>query len=187
MITKNTQLVSTEEHTLYAIWDEYPTCEITAIKNSTTVTAVPKDDNNALVYYGWSSSYSGENKTEKVINGTGTITYYVKDALGGTGSCSAEIKNTTNDCGGKTAYNGQCCTKYTKYSGTCQCEYYWDCGGSSYCHKTYNCDPTSGCSKCTGKVVSGCDSAPAYKNCESPSKVCSSGTKLSNSYCFKAK
>jgi len=188
MITKNTQLVSTEEHTLYAIWDEYPTCEITAIKNSTTVTAVPKDDNNALVYYGWSSSYSGENKTKKVINGTGTITYYVKDALGGTGSCSAKIKNTYDEpyCNSPySLYAGQCRRQNgTKQTGSCRC-----CWGGGPC-KNGTCNGKScDCPGTSYEEGNSCGTEPIYEyGTTYYSKKCSSGyTKLSSSYCFQAK
>ena len=99
-----------------------PTCSISATSGSTTLTATYFDNSGAVSYYGWSSTYSGTNSTTKTIDSTGTITYYVKDAAGNTGSCSVVISDANAV--------GYCSSGYTKCSGT-GCECYKYAGSSS--------------------------------------------------------
>ena len=108
-----------------------PTCSISATAGSTTLTATYSDNSGAISYYGWSSTYSGANSTTKTINSTGTITYYVKDVAGNTGSCSVEIVSTNeiNVCPSEYSDTGSSCRKYAGcYKGgklltTGYCEY----------------------------------------------------------------
>ena len=187
-----------------------PTCTLSA--NSSTITASASDTGGSgLVYYGWDSSYSGDNSTSKSIT-TGTHTYYVKDGAGNTGSCSISIIATTKgsyvDCGG-----------YLEDSGGC---YYWKsatpnytAGGDCWCKKSgssaltigfcYISGSSAACSCPSGTSVSSnnCTKSVSSYSCSSgylsgsSCKVYTSGTtvttytcpseytKIDNSYCYK--
>ena len=125
-----------------------PTCTLSASAGSTTITAKASDTGGSGVAgKGFSTSYGGE--TTKKVSATGTIKYYVKDGAGNTGSCSATISATTENC--------ECGAGFPQ-SGACYIGVIVD-------------------GKWTGNKY--------YKECDY-SYSCSSGTKLSNSYCFKA-
>ena len=116
------------------------------------------NDVSNLSYYGWNSTYSGDNSTTKDISGVGTFTYYVKDKFGNTGSCGMSVTATgeithplycTKSCGG--LGKGAC-------NSHASC--YWTSGG--YCNGTYEYQ---------------CNTYREY--------VCSSGyTKINDSYCY---
>ena len=125
-----------------------PTCSLSASAGSTTITATVSDTGGSgIAGKGFSTSYGGE--TTKTVSSTGTIKYYVKDGAGNTGTCSATISATTEncDCGAGFPQSGAC------YIGIIE----------------------------NGKWVGN----RYYKECDW-TYTCSSGTKLSNSYCFKA-
>ena len=136
--------------TLTANWEisdtTAPTCTLSASAGSTTITAKASDTGGSGVAgKGFSTSYGGE--TTKKVSATGTIKYYVKDGAGNTGSCSATISATTENC--------ECGAGFPQ-SGACYIGVIVD-------------------GKWTGNKY--------YKECDY-SYSCSSGTKLSNNYCF---
>lgn len=123
---------SNEPVTLYAIWKindaTPPTCTLSANASTITASASDEEGGSGLAYYGWDSSYSGDNSTSKDI-AKATHTYYVKDKAGNTGSCSITIAGTTPYCA-TTGYSidGSKCTKKEnalsvyKATGWCRCE-----------------------------------------------------------------
>ena len=151
-ITSESIVSTASDHTLYAYWQisdtTAPTCTLRASAGSTTITATVSDTGGSgIAGKGFSTSYGGE--TTKTVSSTGTIKYYVKDGAGNTGTCSATISATTEncDCGAGFPQSGAC------YIGIIE----------------------------NGKWVGN----RYYKECDW-TYTCSSGTKLSNSYCFKA-
>ena len=128
--------------------------------NGTMLEASSDVDN--LSYYGWDSSYSGDNSTSKIINSVGMYTYYVKDQFGNTGSCGVDVVATnviseplycTANCGGLS--EGVC---KSHYSDGCN----WTAGTTGYCTGTYQYQ---------------CNTYTGYS--------CASGyTKINDSYCY---
>lgn len=71
---------------------EKPTCSMTV--SETGIITATAGDNGDLSYFGFNSSYSGTS-TKTIDAHTGTYTYYVKDAVGNTNSCSITVKTKT--------------------------------------------------------------------------------------------
>ena len=92
---------------------EKPTCSMT-VSEKGLITATPKD-NGDLAYYGFSSSYSGSN-TKTMDAHTGTYTYYVKDNVGNTNSCSITVKS-------KTQYRSRTCDSSHRNTAKKRCNW----------------------------------------------------------------
>jgi len=93
---------STEQKVNVMIDKTKPNCslEVSGINN---LSAKYNDIGSGISYYGFSSSYSGTSGNSQTLKKAGTYTYYVKDKVGNTGTCSLEI-------GSKTQYRYQECT-----------------------------------------------------------------------------
>ena len=76
----------------------YPTCSL-SINSSGVISAEYNDvSGSGMSYYGWNSSYSGENSTSKNFDATGKYTYYIKDNDGNNGVCMINIQIPTKSC-----------------------------------------------------------------------------------------
>jgi len=72
----------------------------------------------ALGYYGWSSTYEGENSTSRLL-AVGSYTYYIKDKFNSKNSCSIDVQKSTKKddvmCKGYVQCQGsgkkECCDK----------------------------------------------------------------------------
>ena len=132
-------------------------CSLSA--NASTITA---NFSGNMAYYGWSSSYSGDNSTTKATS-VGDHIYYIKDNAGNTGSCNISIINTTKgsytDCGSNLEDSGGC---------------YYYIGASLRQHYTgtFTCKPSSG----SGNLIS-------YNCSDNTSKTCPSGYTLFSDNC----
>ena len=78
--------ITYENGTLEVYDDVKPTCSLSI--SLTGVITASVSDNHQLAYYGFSSSYSGDNTTTKTVYSAGSKTYYVKDVSGNTNTCS---------------------------------------------------------------------------------------------------
>ena len=142
-----------------------PTCSLSIEENIIKATYSDNEGGSGIDYYGWESSYAGENSETKEVS-IATHTYYVKDKAGNSDSCSIEVIATTSKscncqtCGGQCHHGTyQCCKDYCNKYGECDAI----CGTCSY----DNCDPTYTC------------------NCQT-CYSCSTGyTKANDSYCYK--
>ena len=183
-----------------------PTCSL-SVDASGVISATYADDHensSGINYYGWSSSLSGVTSSETDIIGEETYTFYVTDRAENLTTCSITTDYTNATCPSGYALSGSSCVKtttpniYTAYSGTCECQYYD--GGSSYNHKSYSCNYTSGCGCPSGynKIIIDCNSYPVSDcgggslsggTCYHYSNInytCNSGyTKINDSYCYK--
>ena len=124
-----------------------PTCTLSATAGSTTITATASDTGGSgIAGKEFSTSYDGE--TTKTVSAKGTITYYVKDGVGNTGSCSATISGLSSNSycpcgwsvGGGQCYTNTCSPNYCPaWCGTEVTEYYCPSGttklSSSYFFK----------------------------------------------------
>ena len=148
------------------------------------------NDVSNLSYYGWNSTYSGDNSTTKDISGVGTFTYYVKDKFGNTGSCSVDIAkiNQSSYCPVNGSPPNGCYNASEVY--TAQIIKHCYCGGSqslsTYCDKGYaGCSYNGSSYNCHagGTLVSG----KCYRfYMASVDYWCASGySKINNSYCYK--
>ena len=179
--------------------EEFETLWCNLSANDTEITA---ETSNGLLYYGWNSSYSGENSKSMPI-GVGEYTYYIKDTMSNISNCSISIVNTTASCPSGYSMNsaGTQCVQVTAASS------YWVNGGSCSCATGSASNPTvsGSCSggHCycgnSGSVRSnGCTYTRKYScstgdrsgsNCysySSVSKTCSEGyTKVNDTYCSK--
>ena len=178
-----------------------PTCSLSA--DASTITASASDTGGSgLGYYGWDSSYSGDNSTSKSIS-IGTHTYYVKDRADNTGSCSISIIATTKgsyvDCGGNLEDSGGCYywnSATANASGSCTCRtatsatYKGTCsvsGGTASC--SCSSPVTNTCSvsySCSSGYLAGSSCKIYTSGTTVTTYTCSSGyTKIDNSYCYK--
>ena len=159
-----------------------PTCSLSA--NASTI-STSASDNVGIAYQGWSSSYSGDNSTSKSI-ASGTHTYYVKDTVGNTNTCSISIKTTTNSISSTAASSTM--------TGACYC-----CKGQggttvgSYvsCNSNDGCSCPSGTSQCNATCTRkySCNGVWTLSGttCYKTYTVCESGyTRIDTSnYCYK--
>lgn len=158
-----------------------PTCKLSANESGLTATAT---DDNAIVYQGWSSSYSGSNSTSKDIAdiAVGAYTYYVKDKAGNNGSCSIDIVNL--EMKKEAAYQGvdnECTCKEQKTGG--------------YVPIIVVCNTIAACSCPSNTTLMGCSITRSYYYCSSDQELsgsecisysCPTGySKMNNSYCYK--
>ncbi len=103
--------------------DSAITCTLTT--DGTTISA---NIDSTLLYYGWDSSYSGDNSTSKTIS-EGVHVYYIKDSSGNTSSCSITILSNEVNCDEGYTLNDTKDSCYRTYnatlgaspSGTCEC------------------------------------------------------------------
>lgn len=111
----------------------------------------------ALNYYGWSSTYSGDLSTSRLLE-LGTYTYYIKDKYNSESSCNIEIVKSTasprDDCVGAnictTGSNkdkAKCCYNGGSYVGG-------DCGCKKGTYTVYTC--ASGYSLCNNSKKGYC-------------------------------
>ena len=174
-------------------------CSLSA--NASTITA---SFSGNMAYYGWSSSYSGDNSTTKTTS-VGDHIYYIKDNAGNTGSCNISIINTTKgsytDCGGNLHDSGGC-YYYTgatvSYSGQYYCKrnsgtgnlVQYNCAGSGgpSCPSGYTlfsnrCSGVYSCSR--GYLVN--KSCKIYTSGTTVTTYsCAGGyTKINDNYCYK--
>lgn len=124
-----------------------PTCSLKL--DGTSIVATYEDD-KGISYFGWDSSYSGEQIDYKAIS-AGTHTFYVKDTSDNTNTCSIDVteikadkKSSTSQTGSTKSFIGSCyCCKgqggstvgsyvsCNSSTGTCSCP-----GGTSVCRST---------------------------------------------------
>ena len=177
------------------------TCNLNA--SDTTITANITDD---MAYYGWNVDFTGDNSKTKTTS-VGTHTYYIKDAIGNTGSCSISIENisvsSSVDCGNNLQDSGGC-YYYTSANGHYTGSYYCKLNSGTGNLVQYNCSALlgSGPSCPSGYTLSSNNCSYVYscssgylvnKSCKiytSGTTVttysCPSGyTKISNRYCYK--
>ena len=115
-----------------------PTCSLD-VSETGNLSAKYEDSGSGISYYGFSSSYNGTLGTSQTLNKTGTYTYYVKDKVGNTNTCSLAVKT-------KTQYRYQDCVscKTCKSAG---CKFYgaWnEISGSAFVSITNVSTPKSG-------------------------------------------
>ncbi len=102
---------SSKSQTYKVVIDQIkPTCTLTYSDKKITATVTDKGG-SGLVYYGFSSNYSGTNTKEKTDVTAGKHTYYVKDNSGNTNSCSITCSYTGWYKG--TASEGNCYSRAT--------------------------------------------------------------------------
>lgn len=153
--------------------EEFETLSCTLSANGTEITA---ETSNGLLYYGWDSSYSGEN-SESMPIGVGEHTYYIKDTMNNISNCSISVVNTTKgsyvDCGGNLHDSGGCyhyvsASKTTKYIGTYYCK-----SNSTGRQTSYNCSGGQSCPGGSTYTSGNCTLVDIYS--------CSNGYKVGTS------
>ena len=182
--------------------EEFETLWCNLSANDTEITA---KISNGLLYYGWDSSYSGEN-SESMPIGVGEYTYYIKDTMSNISNCSISIVNIDIGCDNGYKLNAEktsCSMTYdpSPYYGTtgrCECAStsgaglsYVGCTSSGSCPCPKGTFPNgNNCKtgvllgyKCSGTVVSKGTPCYSYK---SVIRRCPKGyTKVNNTYCSK--
>ena len=156
--------------------EKYETVSCTLSANGTEITA---ETSNGLLYYGWDSSYSGENSTTMPIS-VGEYTYYIKDTMNNISNCSISIVNATASCpsGYNITSNGTQCEKVTAASS------YWVNGGSCTCITGNHTNPTVSGSCSGGHCYCGNSGSVGSNSCTYTRKYrCSSGDR-SGSSCY---
>ena len=117
-----------------------PTCSLKL--DGTSIVATYEDD-KGISYFGWNSSYSGEQIDYKTIS-AGTHTFYVKDTSDNTNTCSIDVTEIKADKKTSTSQTGS--TK--SFTGSCYC-----CkgqGGSTY-GSYLSCNSSTGTCSCPGE------------------------------------
>ena len=157
--------------------EEFETLSCTLSANGTEITA---ETSNGLLYYGWDSSYSGEN-SESMPIGVGEHTYYIKDTMNNISNCSISVVNATASCpsGYNMTSNGTQCEKVTAASS------YWVNGGSCTCITGNHTNPTVSGSCSGGRCYCGNSGSPGANNCTYTRKYrCNDGVAPSGSSCY---
>ena len=183
--------------------EEFETLWCNLSANDTEITA---ETSNGLLYYGWDSSYSGENSESMPIS-VGEHTYYIKDTMSNISNCSISIVKTTEsedlDCGNYTVSGSRCShtVKSTLVaSGSCYCTNdakdeieQVACSGanktSCKCTSKYPKEYSNRCNPyytCNGNKTSS-STCTVYTDGEYVTKYnCPEGyTKINNTYCSK--
>lgn len=92
---------STEKKVTVMIDKTKPTCSL-KVSETGNLFATYNDTGSNILYYGFSSSYSGTSGNSQTVSSPATYTYYVKDKAGNTNTCSLAVKM-------KTQYSYQDC------------------------------------------------------------------------------
>ena len=103
----------TSKNVTIRIDKEKPTCTMN-VSEIGLITAIPKD-NGDLAYYGFNSSYSGTKVTTQDGH-NGTYTYYVKDSVGNTNSCTITVKS-------KMMYRSKTCASENRNTSKKRCNW----------------------------------------------------------------
>ena len=198
-VISSTVLKTASDHKLYAHWTvtdkTAPKCTLSV--SGTTITGTYSDEGGSgVAYYGYSSSMTGTSTTTKTISGAAIYTFYVKDGVGNSTTCSITVKNTTK--------NNTCSRGWSNGSG---CTYDCGCynGGTrslvdGMCHYTKSFGTISACqsgsSGAYSKCVSGSADEGIYFSYWKYSPYCTTGytttygcdsgfIKINDSYCYK--
>ena len=128
--------------TLYALWRYVGVISCSLSASETTITA-NMNSSEQLTYYGWNSSYTGENSDTTTITATGTFTFYLMNELNNRASCSGLVSATTKEayCACGYPQSGACYTNIVQNGVWVGSKY---CGEYSY---RYECDTDAGYSK----------------------------------------
>ena len=109
-----------------------PTCSLSV--SASGLVTMTASDNYKLAYNGFSSSYSGTSTSTKQLSGAETVTCYVKDTSGNTGSSSITVKHQANatKCGTQNTCSGAC-TGNAGYGPPCSSRNYNSCTSPPNC------------------------------------------------------
>ena len=170
-----------------------PTCSLET--DGTTIKATYSDNEggSGIAYYGWDSTYTGNNSDSKAIS-VGTHTYYVIDKAKNPGECNISIikTNEEKDCPSGYSNTGSECQK--KYCSSAYSDNGTQCVrnlGSAksyqsvYTGKNARSQCASRCSlTCSCSDTGGGDTVSESCHCDSPKLYCSSGS-LYNKNCYE--
>lgn len=206
--------ISLGDHTYYIkdVFGNTGSCSIsiapTALNCNLNVsdTVITANFADNMAYYGWNANFTGDNSKTKTTS-VGIHTYYIKDTVGNTGSCSIEIVNNTVSCNTGYTLNSTGDKCYKSYqaapdyraNGHCSCQVVGGAPVESGCIMSGG-NAVCSCPSGTSIITNGCSKTIVSYSCNAGDEqigysctnyidiisTCPSGyTRINNTYCSK--